>query len=73
MVEANRKYAIISTNIAVPLDKLEVLLSDIIPLDYHYDKDVMYFAKRSGTADLRLISGEALIANEVAERMKEKK
>jgi hypothetical protein len=73
MVEANKQYAVLSSNFAVPLDKLEALLTEMIPLDYNYDKDIMYFAKRSGISDLKLISGEALIANEVADRMKEKK
>ena len=71
MIDANMQYVVISTNIAVPVSKLESVVASVIPMDYDYDDGVKYRPRGDGLADLKIISGEQLLANQVAYRLKQ--
>ena len=72
MVEADKGYALLR-NIAVPVDMLELIAKHGFSVDYDYvDNDYRYRPK-DVVSDINLISGEQLIANQIAHRMEKDK
>lgn len=68
MVEADKGYALLR-NIAVPVELLDLIAKQGFSVDYDYvDNDYRYRPK-DVVSDINLISGEQLIANQIAHRM----
>lgn len=74
MVDADKGYALLQ-NVAVPVEMLAEIASKGFTVDYDYHEgDYRWRAKSDGVSSVNLISGEQLIANQIAYRMsKEKK
>ena len=68
MVEADKGYALLR-NIAVPVDMLELIAKHGFSVDYDYNDNDYRWRPKGMVSDINLISGEQLIANQIAHRM----
>jgi hypothetical protein len=69
MVDADKGYVILQ-QIAVPVDFLDMLAKHAINIDYDYkDNEYRYRPKGDGIDSCKLISGAALVANQIAHRL----
>lgn len=69
MVDAEKGYALLSS-VAVPVEMLAELAKCGFTVDYDYnDGDYRYRPKQDGIDSIKLISGQQLIANQIAYRM----
>ena len=69
MVDADKGYALLR-NIAVPVEMLELIAKSGFSVDYDYaDNDYRWRPKADGISEVNLISGQQLIANQIAHRM----
>lgn len=72
MVEADKGYALLR-NIAVPVDMLELIAKHGFSVDYDYNDNDYRWRPKGMVSDINLISGEQLIANQIAHRMEKDK
>lgn len=72
MVEADKGYALLR-NIAVPMDMLELIAKHGFSVDYDYNDNDYRWRPKGMVSDINLISGEQLIANQIAHRMEKDK
>lgn len=73
MVDADKGYALLS-NVAVPVEMLSLIAQNGFSVDYDYsDGDYRWRPKSDGVGSVNLISGEQLIANQIAYRMEKDK
>ena len=73
MVDADKGYALLQ-NVAVPVEMLAELAKYGFTVDYDYnDGDYRWRPKSGGISSVNLISGEQLIANQIAYRMEKDK
>jgi hypothetical protein len=72
MVEANKGYALLR-NIAVPVEMLELIAKNGFSVDYDYNNNDYRWRPKDVVSDINLISGEQLIANQIAHRMEKDK
>jgi hypothetical protein len=72
MVEANKGYALLR-NIAVPVEMLELIAKNVFSVDYDYNNNNYRWRPKDVVSDINLISGEQLIANQIAHRMENDK
>ena len=68
MVEADKGYALLR-NIAVPVEMLELIAKSGFSVDYDYNDNDYRWRPKGVVSDINLISGEQLIANQIAHRM----
>lgn len=68
MVEADKGYALLR-NIAVPVEMLELIAKNCFSVDYDYNDNDYRYRPKDTVGDIQLISGEQLIANQIAYRM----
>lgn len=68
MVEADKGYALLR-NIAVPVEMLELIAKKGFSVDYDYNNNDYRWRPKDVVSDINLISGEQLIANQIAHRM----
>ena len=72
MVEADKGYALLR-NIAVPVEMLELIAKNGFSVDYDYNNNDYRWRPKDVVSDINLISGEQLIANQIAHRMEKDK
>ena len=72
MVEADKGYALLR-NIAVPVEMLELIAKSGFSVDYDYNDNDYRWRPKGVVSDINLISGEQLIANQIAHRMEKDK
>jgi hypothetical protein len=72
MVEADKGYALLR-NIAVPVEMLELIAKKGFSVDYDYNNNDYRWRPKDVVSDINLISGEQLIANQIAHRMENAK
>lgn len=73
MVDADKGYALL-TNVAIPVELLPEIAKCGFSVQYDYvDSDYRYRPSNGGVDSVRLISGEQLIANQIAYRMEKDK
>lgn len=72
MVKPEEGYAIL-TNICLPVDLLLELAKQGFSVEYEYEHGDYKYRPASSVSSVKLISGEELIANQVAYRMKKEK
>jgi hypothetical protein len=72
MVEADKGYALLR-NIAVPVEMLELIAKKSFSVDYDYNDSDYRWLPKGVISDISLISGEQLIANQIAHRMEKEK
>jgi hypothetical protein len=72
MVEADKGYALLR-NIAVPVEMLELIAKKGFSVDYDYNDNDYRWRPKGVVSDINLISGEQLIANQIAHRMEKDK
>jgi hypothetical protein len=72
MVEADKGYALLR-NIAVPVEMLELIAKRGFSVDYDYNDNDYRWRPKGVVSDINLISGEQLIANQIAHRMEKDK
>ena len=73
MVDADKGYALLS-NVAVPVEMLSLIAQNGFSVDYDYsDGDYKWRPKTDGVGSVSLISGQQLIANQIAYRMEKDK
>jgi hypothetical protein len=72
MVEADKGYALLR-NIAVPVEMLELIAKNGFSVDYDYNNNDYRWRPKDVVSDINLISGEQLIANQIAHRMENAK
>lgn len=68
MVEADKGYALLR-NIAVPVEMLDLIAKKGFSVDYDYNDGDYRWRPKDVVGDINLISGEQLIANQIAHRM----
>lgn len=69
MVDEKEGYAILS-NIAVPISMMHELAKHGFSVDYDYVNSDYEYRPKGSVDNIKLISGQQLIANQVAYRMK---
>ena len=72
MVEADKGYALLR-NIAVPVEMLDLIAKQGFSVDYDYNDGDYRWRAKDVVSDINLISGEQLIANQIAHRMEKDK
>ena len=72
MVDADKGYALVR-NIAVPVEMLELIAKNCFSVDYDYKDSEYRWRPKELVGDIQLISGEQLIANQIAHRMEKDK
>jgi hypothetical protein len=72
MVEADKGYALLR-NVAVPVEMLELIAKRGFSVDYDYNDNDYRWRPKGVVSDINLISGEQLIANQIAHRMEKDK
>ena len=72
MVDADKGYALVR-NIAVPVEMLELIAKNCFSVDYDYNDSEYRWRPKELVGDIQLISGEQLIANQIAHRMEKDK
>lgn len=72
MVEADKGYALLR-NIAVPVEMLDLIAKNGFSVDYDYNDNDYRWRPKGMVSDINLISGEQLIANQIAHRMEKDK
>ena len=69
MVDAGKGYALLQ-NVAVPVEMLAEIASKGFTVDYDYHEgDYRWRPKSDGISNVSLISGEQLLANQIAYRL----
>jgi hypothetical protein len=68
MVEADKGYVLLR-NVAVPVEMLELIAKKGFSVDYDYSNNDYRWRPKDVVSDINLISGEQLIANQIAHRM----
>jgi hypothetical protein len=69
MVNKDKSYMIL-TRIAVPTDMMDLIAKNALSIDYSYEGDGYEYYPKGAISDVTLISGEQLLANQIAQRMK---
>jgi hypothetical protein len=72
MVEADKGYALLR-NVAVPVEMLELIAKRGFSVDYDFNDNDYRWRPKGVVSDINLISGEQLIANQIAYRMEKDK
>ena len=73
MVDADKGYALLQ-NVAIPVEMLAEIAARAFSVDYDYsDGDYRWRPKNDGIDSVKLISGQQLIANQIAYRMEKDK
>ena len=72
MVEADKGYALLR-NVAVPVELLDLIAKQGFSVDYDYVDNGYRYRPKDVVSEINLISGEQLIANQIAHRMEKDK